>query len=68
MPENNLQANLDEIKRYYIEEAMSRANGRKTVAVKLPGIANQQTLGKRMKALGLEQADARWPGDRSDGR
>ncbi len=54
----NLQAHLDDIKRQYIDEAMSRAHGRKTVAAKLLGLANHQTLGNWMKTLGMEQREA----------
>lgn len=56
-PGFNLQAHLDDIKRHYIDEAMSRAHGRKTVAAKLLGLANHQTLGNWIKTLGMEQAD-----------
>lgn len=50
----NLQQHLDEVKRRYIVEALSRAGGRKTVAAKLLGAPSHQTLGNWMKGLGLE--------------
>lgn len=52
--EFDLQALLDEISRSYITRALKQTGERKTLAAKLLGFANHQTLGNWMKRLGLE--------------
>lgn len=50
----DLERLLDEVKRHYIGLALQRAQGRKTGAAKLLGLASHQTLGNWMKRLGID--------------
>lgn len=50
----DLQALLDEISRDYVNRALKQTADRRTLAAKLLGFANHQTLGNWIKRLGLE--------------
>lgn len=53
----DLQGLLDEASRNYIVKALKQSGDRKTVAAKMLGFANHQTLGNWMKRLGIEAQD-----------
>jgi len=55
----DLQGILDDVSRDYIAKALNRSGDRKTVAAKMLGFANHQTLGNWMKKLGLESSDTK---------
>jgi DNA-binding NtrC family response regulator len=44
---------IEQVKRRYLEEALRAANGNKTKAVTLVGLANYQTLTNWMKQCGM---------------
>lgn len=49
----NLNAQVNELQKDYINRAMTQANGKKSLAAKLLGLKSYQTLDSRMKALGM---------------
>ena len=53
----NLTEHLESIQAHYLRRAMLEANGVKTKAAQLLGIANYQTLDAQMKRLGIKAVD-----------
>lgn len=50
----SLARHLSEIQRRFISRAMARARGKKTVAARMLGYTNYQTLAAQLKRLGIE--------------
>lgn len=51
----NLDEHLSAISRRYVKAALQQADGNKSAAAKLLGLASRQTLNNRMQSLGLDE-------------
>ena len=51
----DLDEHLSVISRRYVKAALEQANGNKSAAAKLLGLASRQTLNNRMRSLGLDE-------------
>jgi transcriptional regulator with PAS, ATPase and Fis domain len=61
----NLERHLDEIRKAFLETALSQSNGIKTRAAELLGYASHQVLTNQLKRLGLEGNPSVRPNDNS---